>query len=325
MTICLVWIAWLLLPAGAWAAAESGTQIEGVAAIVGDEVILRSEVKSAAAPGLARLAAAHGGQAPPELERQLFREAMQSAIDSRLLTAAARRMNLETTAEEVSATIEEIASEEGLTTEELYAEVEAQGLSQEQYRQELTAQITRMRVISVGVRARMTVPEAEIEELYNQRYAERTGRYARLRHILIPWPAPATAAERERTLELTENIREAILGGKDFAELARRYSAAPSAKNGGLMDLQEGTAVAELAGPAFSLAPGEISPVIETRHGANLIEVIERFDPREVEYEAVRDALYQELFERATRPEVEKFLKELREERYVEVIAPDLK
>ena len=318
-------IASILIFAGSSALSAAPRQVEGVAAVVGDEVILRSEVQRAATPTLNRLASQNGGAVPPELKRQVYHQAIQAVIDARLLAAAAQRMNLETTPEEIDSTIDEIAKQEGLTTEELYVEVEAQGLSRDQYQQEIGAQLTKMRVISAGVRSRVTVSESEIEALFEERYAARSGRRVRLRHILIPWPPPDSDLGREHATEIAEEIRASAQGGQDFAQLARRYSAAPSAENGGLMDLEEGTAVAALAGPALSLAPGEISPVIETRHGANLLQVLERFDPGEVEYESMRDALYMELFERSTQPEVAKFLEELREERYIEIIAPDFK
>ncbi len=325
MRISRLSIAWILILCGSSGALAANRQVEGIAAVVGDDVILRSEVQLAATPALTRIASENGGTVPPDVHRQIYHQAVQSVIDSRLLGAAAQRMNMETTPEEVDRTVNEIAEQEGLTTEQLYSEVEAQGLSRDQYRQEIAAQLTKMRVISTSVRSRVTVSEAEIEALFAKRYAGTEGRRVRLRHILIPWPPPDSDLGREHAIEIAEEIRDAAQSGQDFARLARRYSAAPSAENGGLMSLEEGTAVAALAGPAFSLAPGEISPVIETQHGANLIQVLERFDPGEVEYESVREALHRELLDRASQPEIEKFMKELREESYVEIIAPDFK
>ena len=318
-------IAWILILCGSAGALATPRQVEGIAAVVGDGVILRSEVQRAANAAITRLASENGGTVPPDLKRQIYHQAVQSVIDTRLIAAAAQRMNMETTPEEVERTIDEIAEQEGLTSEELYTEVENQGLSRDQYQQEIAAQLMKMRVISAGVRSRVTVSEAEIEALFAERYASKKGRYVRLRHILIPWPPPGSDLGRDHAIEIAEEVREAALGGQDFARLARRYSAAPSAENGGLMNLEEGMAVAALAEPAFSLAPGEISPVIETQHGANLIQVLERFDPGNVDYDSVREALYRELFDRSTQPEVEKFLKELREESYIEIIAPDFK
>ena len=180
-----------------------------------------------------------------------------------------------------------------------------------------------MRVISVGVRSRITVSDEEILALFNERYGNRSGRYVRLRHILIPFPPTDDPETLERADQIAANVRRAAEEGEDFGRLAQKFSAAPSAAQGGIMELEEGTAVPELAEPAFTLAPGEISEVIVTRHGLNLIQVIERFDPADIDVEAVREALYQELLERETQPEVERFLKELRAERYVEIIAPE--
>ena len=70
---------------------------------------------------------------------------------------------------------------------------------------------------------------------------------------------------------------------------------------------------------------GEISPPIHTRHGVNLIQVLERFDPSKVELDDVRASIRAELLERETDREFQPWIEELRENRYIEVVAPGLR
>ena len=99
----------------------------------------------------------------------------------------------------------------------------------------------------------------------------------------------------------------------------------PSAVDGGLTVFREGEVASEMAPYVFGMGPGEISPPVQTRHGLNLIQIVERFDPDEIRLEDMHDRLYAELLEKKTQQELGPWLKELRENRYVEVIAPDLR
>ncbi len=76
-----------------------------------------------------------------------------------------------------------------------------------------------------------------------------------------------------------EDYRKKILNGEsDFAVIAALYSQDPgSAKKGGELGLFErGTMVPEFETAAFNLKEGEISPVIETKFGFHILQLIER-------------------------------------------------
>ena len=81
----------------------------------------------------------------------------------------------------------------------------------------------------------------------------------------------------------------------------------------------------ELAPYVFGTEVGEISPPIETAYGLNLIQIVERFEPETVQYKDVRDTLYMEIFGRRTDAELRPWLDEMREARYIEVVAPELR
>jgi len=85
-------------------------------------------------------------------------------------------------------------------------------------------------------------------------------------------------AERELALEQINGFRERIAKGDDFATLAILYSEDPgSAKQGGDLGMfQRGDMRAEFEAAAFKLKPGEVSDVVETEDGLHLIQMIER-------------------------------------------------
>ncbi|HAK29047.1 MAG TPA: peptidylprolyl isomerase, partial [Sphingobacterium sp.] len=87
-----------------------------------------------------------------------------------------------------------------------------------------------------------------------------------------------TDAEKKEQREKIEGIRKQIVDGSDFGTMARIYSQDPgSAPYGG--DLGFGTRdnyVKEFSAMAFKLKPGEISPIVESKYGFHIIQVLER-------------------------------------------------
>ena len=90
---------------------------------------------------------------------------------------------------------------------------------------------------------------------------------------------PVTDAEKQAVRSQMEEFRTKIVSGEaDFAVYAALYSQDPgSAKKGGELGLFErGTMVPEFEAAAFSLKPGETSPIIETKFGFHIMQLIER-------------------------------------------------
>ncbi len=299
--------------------------VDGVAGVVDDEVILLSEVEAAAAPVIAKMEQQHG-ELPPAAYREIRVQALQALIDGKLIATAAERLQLEASDEEVTEAIAGIARQEAVSVEEIYAAVAAEGMDREVYRARLREEITRMKVISAAVRARVTVKEKEIEKLFEERYRTgKTGVHVTVRHILLPWPPEATVEQQEELRRVADQIRTRADEGTDFGALARQYSRAPSATDGGLTVFSEGEVTGELAPYVFGMEVGEISPPIQTAYGVNLIQIVERFEPETVQYEDVRDTIYMEIFRRRTDAELRPWLDEMREARYIEVVAPELR
>lgn len=140
------------------------------------------------------------------------------------------------------------------------------------------------------------------------------------RHIMIE---PNELMSREEAQERIVELRERIMAGEDFGELARRFSSDESSSNlGGLLNWFPENAL----GPAFqqevdALAVGDLevalSEPFQSQMGWHLL-LLE--DTRQVDRteEATRDQARNILFNRRAEEEVESFLRQLRAEAYVE-------
>lgn len=151
--------------------------------------------------------------------------------------------------------------------------------------------------------------------------SQETVQETHVRHILLrPNELRSLGEARMRLLE----IRERLAAGEDFAALARTYSEDPvSAADGG--DL--GWVGAEQLVPEFvramnALEPGEISQPVRTPFGLHLIQVLERRE-RTVTGERERAAARQQIHARKADDRYEQWVRQLRDEAYVELMLED--
>jgi peptidyl-prolyl cis-trans isomerase SurA len=121
---------------------------------------------------------------------------------------------------------------------------------------------------------------------------------------------------RRRLADLRERI---VSGGADFAALARANSDDTTAARGGDLGwLYPGDTVPEFERAFATLQPGEISPPTKTPFGYHLIQVLER-RTADMSPERMRLQARQALRERKSDEAYQQWLRELRDESYVEV------
>ncbi|HSD11336.1 MAG TPA: peptidyl-prolyl cis-trans isomerase, partial [Candidatus Binatia bacterium] len=139
------------------------------------------------------------------------------------------------------------------------------------------------------------VSDAEIAEEYE---AQKTARYSepeevRVRHILFAVPPDADEKQRGEIRSRADAALERIKKGEDFAAVAKERSEdkANKDKGGDLGFIRRGHTEEAFEDAAFSLQPGELSNVVETRRGLHIIKVDERKAAREKPLAEVREEI----------------------------------
>ncbi len=126
------------------------------------------------------------------------------------------------------------------------------------------------------------VSEEQIKQHYESNYSNyvKKPQQRQARHILLTINAEQT---EEKARQQAEQLRQQIIDGADFAELAKQFSQDPgSAKQGGdLGFFGKGVMDPAFEEVAFSLAEGEVSRPVKTRFGYHLIKV-EKIRPAKV-------------------------------------------
>lgn len=120
--------------------------------------------------------------------------------------------------------------------------------------------------------------EKDIKEFYQKNSEHfKVPESVKARHILITTNDKDDENSKKEKKAKGENLRKQLLGGADFAALARENSDCPSKENGGdLGNFQRGQMVKPFEDAAFSQKINEIGPLVETDFGWHIIQVLER-------------------------------------------------
>lgn len=260
-----------------------GTElIDGVVAIVGDTVLLLSDVQAE----MMNLQAA-GQQLPadPAARERLAREIMESRITDLILLEAAQDAGITASEAQVQQSVEDdlrsVRRRFNDSEVALQQALARSGMTLEEYRAQLAEQHRNRQVIEAFMavrtrnRARPLVSEDQIREFFE---AQRAGLGTRpatisLRQAIVQ-PEPSDSARRAAELEAEEVLRE-LSQGADFEVLARRFSDDEGTREhgGDLGWFRAGRMVPEFERAAFALRPGQTSGIVRTDFGYHIIRL----------------------------------------------------
>lgn len=305
-----------LLVSSAGTARAGEELVDGIAAQVGGDVVLMSEVEQMIAP-LEPQARAQG--ATDQDLAGLRGELLDRLVERRMIGIAAKRMELDASDAEIDDAIASIAKENQLSIEQLRENVEKSGLPYVLYREKIRGEIVQAKVLNGVVRSRARVDEAEIRRLYDEKYATLPdgGEQVHLRHILVS-SGEASKRSEAQAREKAKSVLAAIRGGAPFEQEAARVSEANPQRGGDAGWVPVSEMPAWMVDAVKRLEPGQVSEVICQPFGCNLIQLVERQTFTKKPYEQIRSDLRAKLLDEKAGGEYEKFMKKLRGQTYVD-------
>lgn len=310
------WVAVAALVLVAPAAARADDIVDGIAAQVGGDIVLVSEVMAQSAPVEKKIRAA---DLPDSEIIRMRAEILNRLIETRLIEQAIRRAEIEATDQEVDAAIAAIASDNGITPERLRQSVVAQGLSFEAYRKRIKGEIERQMLISAAVGSRVKIEDAELKALYKKRYADQPagGSEMHLRHLLIPFTSDDPASKDAVCAVATSELAR-IDSGEQFEAVASDVSVVNPQRGGDIGWIHTDSAAKWMKNSVENLEPGQHTGVVRTGFGCNILELVERRTFKRAEFKDVANQIYRELFDQRMAEEYQSFIEKLRSQTYVE-------
>jgi peptidyl-prolyl cis-trans isomerase SurA len=292
--------------------------IDGVAAQVGSNVVLVSEVDTLTRGVVERMRAAN----IPESEiAGVRKDALERLIEQRLVDEVVVQLELGATPDEVDNAIEGIAAETGLTLKQLAQSVAGYGMSFDDYRDKIRSEIERNKVLNAMVRSRVQVSPEEIEALFNQQFGDQRseGEEFHIGHILVRFGGETGRDHATACATTTEVRRQILEDGLSFGDAAREVSDANAETAGDLGWIHEEEMASWMTRAIGDLGNGEnLTDVIDMPFGCNLLEVTERREFRALTLDEARPSLENQLFRQKTEQEYIRWLAGLREQAYIE-------
>jgi peptidyl-prolyl cis-trans isomerase SurA len=289
---------------------------ERVVAVVNNDAITLGELEEAMAATRAERQRAQAN------DEQVRREFLNRFIETRLQLQEAEREKVVVDEAEIDEELlDRIKKANMKDVEEFRAALKAQGLSYDAVRRRMRDNIKLAKVVRRKVAIRVSVTEPEIDRYLEENRAKlETGLAYHARHILIVPDGGTSDAAWEAARIRAEVLRTQLKEGADFVELAKKFSADATAKDGGdLGTLKRGELSPDIEGRILALGPGEVSEPYRSELGYHIFR-LESKDGLEGEglvraRAQIRDILYRQKYE----ARLEAWLREIRERAVIEV------
>ena len=293
-SLLAVALAGLLFAAGAQAQSYAGTEpVDRIAAVVNEDVILRSELERAVANIRAQYAGKEA-QLPPQdvLERQV----LERLVLTRLQISRATDAGIAASDEDLENAVQGVAQQNGMSVDQLRERITQDGMSFAEFRTNLRDEIITQKLRQSFAQGRINVSEAEVDAALANASASASQQF-HLAHILVGVPDGATPEQLATAQKKIEGVKGLIDKGEmTFAAAAVRYSDSPNALEGGdlgwrglneippafaqaIQQMQAGQMIGPIRGPSGF----QLLQLVETRtQAAGGGEQVTQFSARQI-------------------------------------------
>lgn len=245
---------------------------EGVIATVNDDAISTYDLRQR----MRLLIVTSGVQPTPENLPQIQREALRSLVDEHLEMQEIRHQEKEqkfqiaATDADVMADLSRMAQGNRMTADQLLAALANAGVGAETLREQLRAEISWQRWIQGRYGgSRLKVSPAQVTAVLNQIEAEAAKPQYQISEIFID---AARVGGMQVAMNGAQQLITQLQQGAPFAAVARQFSAAPTAANGGDAGwLTESQLPTEVRDGIADLSPGQLSRPIAAKDGVYII------------------------------------------------------
>ena len=331
--LCLVLIPLVFLPAFA-----AGQVVEEIITRVNNQIITRSEYERSK-DQLKDEVKQQDPKDPDKRYAEREKDVLRDLVDQQLLLDKGKDLGI-TGDTDLIKRLDQMRKDMKLDSlEALEKEATKQGISWEDFKQNMRNQIITQKVIGEEVSGHLSVTKEEEQKFYDDHKAEmEQPEQIRLSEILVapkpaePAAAPATADPNlppnaqpvvdEAALKAAEakanDLLKQIRDGAAFEDIAKKYSDGPSAADGGnLGTFERGKLAKQIEDKTFALKAGDVTDVIQTKQGYVILKVVDHqqagVPPMKEALPRIQDALYYQKLQPALRA----YLTKLREEAYI--------
>ncbi len=300
----------LLLMAGDIA---SAVVLDRIKAVVNNEAVTERDLTLAMHRSMGT-----GGKKMMMLNRK---EALDDIIQEKLMSQAMGKSNIAVNEEDISRAMRNVMAQHGMsTTDQLRSVVAKQGLSFDQYRENLKRHIQQIKFINQQIGSQIKISDQDLEDYYQQ-HMKKFGGTGAVHIAEIVFPITEHMSETEgRALEAKVKDVAGKLNRSNFRQLAAKYSQGPNAAQGGDLGVVDPKSLPpEIAGALLSMHSGDISSPIVTKGAITIVMVVERSEATDKDFERLKDQIYNILYDQRMQDALKAYVAQLRQNAYVQI------
>jgi peptidyl-prolyl cis-trans isomerase SurA len=303
--------------------AEEPVVADRIVAVVNSDIITLYDLNRAFSPYEDNIRALGY---PPEKERetlfQVRKDILNQLIDAKLADQEIKRNQIIINESDIDATIERMKEARHVTDEQLREGLAQQGLTMEEYRQEVKESILRARLVNREVKSKIVITKEDIEAYYDNQSEKYAGdRKYHLWNIFAKIPSSADKSEKETVRAAMDAMLTKLKQGDSFETLVNELKVSSSLVQGADLGLFRLDEIAEqLRNVVKKMKAGEHSGVLDTDFGYQIVYVQEIIETPAKPIEEVQSEIEQILYSESVDNKYQQWLEDLRTRSLIKII-----
>jgi len=315
--------------------APSDTVVEEIIARVNNSIVTRADLRKAREQLYAEAKQSQDQIAGEQDAKEHEKDMLRDLIDQQLLLQKAADLGISADTELVKRLDELRKQMHADSMEDVEKAAQSQGISFEDFKQNMKNNILTQRVIGQEVGGHITVSSQEIQQYYDQHKTDmQRPEQVRLSEILISTQTTAVKNEKGET-QLPETPSAEVVAqaqakanqvyamlkkGDKFDEVAKKFSNGPTAGIGGDLEyFKPGTLSKDLETQVFGLKAGDFTEPIRTNQGFVILKVTEHQGGGVPQFKEVEPQIQEQLYLVKLQPALRDYLTKLREEAFIDI------
>jgi peptidyl-prolyl cis-trans isomerase SurA len=299
--------------------------LEKIVARVNDDIITLTDYNNELARMRAELSRMYQGEELEKEYEKLKDNALENIIQNKLLVQKAKEMGFAGKIDlEVSSYVESFRKQNNIPDVKSLERALAQaGMSMSQWREEIKNSILQEALIGTFVQSKVVTTDEEIQKYYEGHKKE----FAKPAEVEVSEIIFYLEGNKESDVQAkAEATVQRLKNGEDFAEVAKKVSEGPTAKQGGnIGGFKYGTMAPDIQKAVFSISAGQYTSALKTKFGFQILKVNSKKEAEFIPLDEVKKNIQSKIYYDKYRPLLERFLKEVRDESFVEIYKQDLK
>ncbi len=302
---------------------ESAEVVDRIVAVVNDDIITLFDLNRSIKPYAERIEALGN---PIEKEKKMLftvrEDILNQLVDQKIKDQEIKRSNITINEKDVDLTIENIKKANYYTDEDLRKALASDGLSLEEFREQMKEQILRTKLVNLQVKSKIVITKEEIESYYKSHIDKYGGeKKYHLRNIIMRSLPFADEEEKSEIRTKIDAVLEKLINGESFENMAMIYSESSFASDGGDLGLFKLNELSkQLQESIKDLKAGEFTPVIDTDQGFQIFFVQEIVTTQARSLEEVTPEIERLLYNEMINNKFQTWLEGLRKQAHIKII-----